>query len=219
MNWLQQIDSGGHMSATRSRRFLLPLLLVAMLVPGAARADQVAGPSYPPPGGVTLSTSGDSGRAGGLVWSYSELGFDFAQGATMWWGPWDQGAIGLAFDGLIDAPGETPAFSPSDSDLASGVAVWRGSSVMPLALGGSMTFPTRLTLRIENAGSFIDPGSVGIVGANAVVSNITGPYRVTAFFEGLSAGVWKPAKDLYDSVGAPPTSSMRTELGAGYWVI
>ena len=90
---------------SRPARGFAGVIAVCVIVwANAAWADTITGPSYPPPGGVTFSSSGNF-RTGTATWNYSN--FNSAQYGQLWWGPATLSAIQIAFDGSADSAGET----------------------------------------------------------------------------------------------------------------
>ncbi|HVM45756.1 MAG TPA: PKD domain-containing protein [Candidatus Thermoplasmatota archaeon] len=182
-----------------------------------------SGPTYPPPGGVTLTPSGHLGRAGGLTWSYADLDMDRFNG--IWWGPASATSFRFALDGAIDAAGETLVFD-FGSDTAAGQARWVGTTSVRHFSGGAwvvQSIPLRLTLRAmlpDNAPiPFVDPASVGLDGDLGAVVAVPGDYKVHVLLEGQRNGVWTPAYDLYDSLQTDPACScVRLSVGAGFYV-
>lgn len=182
----------------------------------AAAADPPpSGPAYPPPGGVTLTSDGDNGRAGGGTWTYTDLQLDLFD--PLMWGVHSDSLPQLSMDGATDGPGETMAFSPGESDLAAGRLVFAGQAELP----GHGTFPTRAIIATTTAGGAALPMTPAAgaelpahIGGVAVLG---GDFKANVRFE--VAGV--PAKDFFDA--APTTPEQAEDLhtsiaGAFYWV-
>ena len=93
-------------------------LAVAMSFPASPAMGQCIGePMFNPPGGVSFSTTGQASKAGGLTFTFADIGpgaFD-----NLWWGPRDDGSLKLALDGNNDEPGETLILSEiTDGDCS-----------------------------------------------------------------------------------------------------
>lgn len=198
------------------RGIALPLVafLTAALTMSASSADgTVAGPEYPPPGGVTLGASGNVGHAGGLTWTYDDL--DLTRFKSLWWGPAGAEAVGLSFDGAIDEPGEMLSFSAPSSDLAGGLAVWEGETTAQL-FEGTLIVPTRFTL--STAASLVAAGDAGLDAGIGAVRPVTGPYQITVLFEAFTDGSWKPAADAYFML-ATEGENLVSSFGAGFYYV
>ena len=83
--------------------------------PVALATPTPVGPVQPgsaPLTGVSFTSAGDIGRAGGLTYTFSGLTSGLlAQFQSLEWGPADANGVQLAMDGAIDAPGETLTFN------------------------------------------------------------------------------------------------------------
>jgi hypothetical protein len=186
-----------------------------LMMPTAGQAvGGVQGPAWPAPGGTDWVGTGEFGKAGGVNWSYSN--FDPSMWLELWWGPAGAGALNFAFDGEIDAEGETLTFSAADSDLENGIAVWTGEAFIPLVSGGA-TMPTRFMLL--SAEALVFEGDLGIDGPGAVVP-VTGDYSIDLHLEAFHGGTWKPALDLYDSLSTPAGAPGTVySIGGGFYYI
>jgi len=187
-----------------------------------ARAD---GPVTPAalPGGATLVSDTDTGngqqwgRAGGRSTTYAINNPDGFSALS--WGVVSGANPHLALDGTLDSS-ELLMFASGESDLAGSIARWTGQAALPLLGGGSVTIPTRFTLKVTRGGSplplFFAAGGVS-PGAD-VLSNI--PFTANFLFEmqyvtALPGGdnSWQPVLDLYDSLtvtqpGQPPSTNV-----------
>ncbi|MBN1978929.1 MAG: tandem-95 repeat protein [Anaerolineae bacterium] len=184
--------------------------VLALLFSSAALA--LTGPTSTPPGGVTVTYSDPTQRqigiAGGLDVAYSN--FDFNQFQTLYWGSAGAGAVGLAFDGAIDAPGETMSFSLTQSSLANGLARWTGSAGITYWTGSAWTspvLPTRFTIGVtdssDNPIPMVQASQVGIPGSGAVIT-VTGNFTANLLFEAYYSGSWQPALSLFNSLHTRP---------------
>ncbi len=84
-------------------------------------SDFFFGPAFPAPGGGSISSSGETGEAGGQTRTYSEL--DFAAYDHIWWG---LSGIGAAMDGAIDMASETFSLTSISGDGL--IAIWSGTT-------------------------------------------------------------------------------------------
>src|SRR4051794_18375412 len=145
---------GVEMRSGLRRLFVLVCVLgvvVGLTQSVAAAATTPIGPVQPgaaPLAGVTFTSAGDIGRAGGLTYTFSGVtGGLLGQFQSLEWGPADANAVQLSMDGLIDAPGETLTFAPGASDLANGRAIWTGTAQYPIAVApGMLSLQTRFTM-------------------------------------------------------------------------
>ena len=153
---------------------------------------------WPAPGGTDFNFSGNIGLAGGSTLTL--FNFDFAQFNQLWWGPAN---IGAAFDGTIDAAGETMTFQSASANTAT----WTGSSVLPVVTGPDPTLQTRFTATVTSGGNnWVSETSIGLPDNNnpAVVSEITSdPFTVNLLFEALSGGQWLPFLQVFNSADTP----------------
>jgi uncharacterized repeat protein (TIGR01451 family) len=191
-----------------------------------AWATTATGPTYPAPGGNTLTTTpnpvpdGQSAKAGGLTWTYS--GFDSTKYTKLFWGVDSSQPPQLAFDGTVDAPGETLTFDNASSDLPNGILRFTGQADIPLANSTAPVYDTRLTVTVTDGVNPIaltatgDLPGQGVDGVSssigAVVPVTIASYTVNVLFEASPNGTsWTPALDLYNSLetpsGAPITAS------------
>lgn len=150
---------------------------------------QYVGPEFPPPGGVSYSGSGDSGRGGGLTWNYWNL--DPTQYQNLYWGPSE--AVSMSIDNNFPT---TLSFDPGSSNLGAGVAVWSGTALYtsPINAWGWMNVDFVLTVS--------QPLSVSPIGGNTPVwAQISG----TTFWSNLQFrvqdfnGSWEPLLDFVDT--------------------
>ena len=143
----------------------------------AASASPVLGPTYPPPGGVTYSSTGSLG-SGTLVGTYS--GFDLSATDQLWWGA---NSIQLAMDGAVDSAGETLVFNAGLSNLAAGFAVYTGSTRLfqngnPTAVGTQ--YSVTLTDLLGNALAFnTTSAGLGLGGNSFPLYEVTGGFKAT----------------------------------------
>jgi len=170
------------------------------------------------PGGVTVvdsDTSGEAwGRSGGRSVTYT-LGIP-SNFTSMTWGAVGPNPVQLAFDGNIDAFGETLVLDNTLSNFAGGVAVWTGQAIIPLSGFPDLNLPTRFTLTVVD-GSSVPIPLASVPGENVPGINVLspgGPFTATLLFEADHDGThslpsgWTPVLDLFDNLptqaGNPP---------------
>jgi len=209
---------------------LRKVLVVACLLGGAVWAGQSAalaaptpsGPVQPgtaPVAGVTYTSSGDIGEAGGLTYSFSGLTSGvMAQFSDLEWGPADSSAVQLSMDGnaSFSEAGQTLSFDSGDSDLAGGTAVWSGTSQYPLAQPAeTVTLDTR----------FIMTASTGLIatsgyGDGATVP-VTGNFSVNLLFEVSADGgtTWTPATDYFNAQQNVIGNTIQSSFQGGFFYV
>jgi hypothetical protein len=190
-------------------------------VGGASIPNAIVGPVYPPPGNVTRVDSGDMGRVGGLTWSFSNFNPP-PQVAGMGWGPSSVSAPHLALDGTVDAASETLQFDPSQSNLAGGILVFTGSTSIVTVFNGTVTVPTRLTLKVSAGGTpsdLMSPTQLALPASIGGLVFVQGPFDANMLMEGLWNGMWTPVKDLYDNAATPSTATSQViiDFTAGFY--
>ncbi len=209
---------------------VIALTLTASASAGASPPGPT-GPVYPPPGGVTLTPSGDIGQAGGLTWSYS--GFTQSGWTHMVWG--SSAPPDLAFDapnGIdpcsscdagVDEPGETLTFDSADSNLAGGQLEWTGSAKINV-LGSDETLPTRLLMSVTDGTDpvgLMSPSALGLdpqIGGLVLV-DANPSYSVNLVFEAFRSGTWTPAKTLFDSLSTDSGAMVQDDFSGGFWYV
>jgi hypothetical protein len=171
------------------------------------------GPVFPPPGGVTLITSGACapprpveeciGRAGGTDLTF--IDFDLSQSLALYWGPEDANAVGLAFDCAIDEPGETMTLDLGQSDLVFGMARWTGSADITYWDGATWvtsTLNTRFTLVTSDLEGPISLSPSTIT--DTAVVTVPGDFVANLLMEACYDDNWTPALELFDALYTRP---------------
>jgi uncharacterized repeat protein (TIGR01451 family) len=208
------------------RLFLLGCVLglaVGLSQSVAKAADPTpVGPVQPgtsPFAGVTFTTTGDIGKAGGLTYSFTGLTGNLGQFSDVEWGPADTSAIQLALNGdpTFSTTGQTLTFNASDSDLGGGTAVWTGSSPYPLAQPPSdNTVPTRFVMTAST------PLNLTGYGDGATVT-VTGDFSVNLLFEVFDGTTWQPATDYFNSqqnvTYTPPAQGEYSSFLGGFFYV
>lgn len=204
------------------------LLVVASLLGGvvwvgqsAALADPTpSGPVQPgtaPVAGVTYTSSGNIGEAGGLTYSFSGLSSAvMAQFSDLEWGPADSSAVQLSLDGnaSFSEPGQTMSFDSTGSDLATGTAVWTGTTQYPIAQPAETL--TLDTMFIMTASTGLDATSGYGDGATVPVS---GNFSVNLLFEVSADGgtTWTPALDYFNAQQNVIGNTIQSSFQGGFF--
>jgi hypothetical protein len=179
---------------------------------GCADSQLVAmlDPTFPPYG-LTWTSAGDLGRAGGLTWTY--IGIQRSDLFHIDWILCDDPAeaCGLSLDGPIDSPAEAWHFS-ADSDLVNGKLVFVNSTHILLADSTTPALAGRLTLTIVDANNAAIPfAGVAMLGVTGRLGEYGAEITGTAFTLVAIAEVqnpvtltWTPFQDYYDAAATPP---------------
>lgn len=186
---------------------LTALLIAAstlVFASSAATAATLSYAGYPAPGGTTASGTGVVTN-GGRTWSYS--GFNpaaygdlyYAIGSTVG-STFSANMPALTADGSIDYL----SFNAGLSNLASGIAIWTGSTNVPLASGGSSVLYTEFKLSVKDASNaalaLTDSAPLGLPGAGAALK-VLGNFSATWEFLASTTGTsYSAALPLYDAL-------------------
>jgi len=201
---------------------------------GGPSTGEVQGPVYPPPGGVTLNTSGQLGSGLGVFFYFTD--FDLSQVNALAWGVDSNEPIQLAMDGTVDASGETLQFNAMDSDFANGVMRWTGSAEFtyqdPVTMNfTTVTLDTRLTVHVYDNSSDItisaatdaglpeEIGGLAPVNENYPTGGTNSPMTVNLLMEAFFEGAWQPVDDVFSSRNTPESSSVITSFGGGFYYL
>lgn len=180
-------------------------------------------PSFPP-FGLSWTPTGDLGRAGGLVWSYT--GIERGDHFHIYWIVCDDPATpcGISLDGPIDAT-ERWTFSATDSDLVNGRLVYTNTTHIALNDGSTPELTGRLTLTIVNQNdapmSWYAASALNVtprMGTHGAEITGTG-YKVTALAEVKDAtGPYTPYLAYYDSAPTPTAGgAVYTSFGGSFY--
>ena len=163
-----------------------------------------------PPFGLTWTSSGDLGRAGGLTWTYVNI--NRKDLFHIYWVLCDDPATpcGLSLDGPIDQGAEGWTMSVADSDMPSGKVVFTNTTNILLADTTSPQVTGRLSLTMVDGQSVAIPwndmASLHVTGlAGQYAAEIPGiAYTISAIAEVQDAtGAWVPYLDYYDAQSTP----------------
>jgi uncharacterized repeat protein (TIGR01451 family) len=199
--------------------------------------------SEPFDGMAWTSDEGNSGQEGGTSWTFTSWHPEIYP--YLAWGPAGADKVQFAFDGTIDNPGETLAFSSDESDRSAGRLRWLGSATMWWVEDGypqSATFETRFTLQVSDlagaplglvnpadlpADGFMAtlPPAVGDVGGILLVNRLTpgaAEFKAGLLFEvdtdlDPAGQTWAPAVDFYNSRNTNPSVSTVSHFTAGFY--
>jgi hypothetical protein len=191
---------------------------------GLAYSDPT-GPAYPPPGGVTFTSSGNSGSAGGEVYNFSN--FNFSQFGSLWWGPTnasDLPADSSAGIQNVNAPGYM-TFSGYDSTATglnnSGGYVWNSTAnwTFDSLNDGVVNVPTRFVLNFAGNANPTTKAMAAIPSGDPAeeVANITGNFQGNFVFEADFQGTWRPVLDFYNSAHCISGCGVDTSADFGFW--
>ena len=173
-----------------------------------------------PPYGLTWTSAGDMGRAGGMTWTYTGI-----QRADLFHIDWiicddPKTPCGVSLDGPIDVPGEKWAYSATDSDLPNGKIVFTNTTGVYLADGSTRPLTGRLTVTIVDGNNaptpFADIATLGVTALDGKYgAEIKGTgFKVTVLgeVEDTLTNTWTPYLDYYD---AAPTFDQDGGTDAG----
>jgi hypothetical protein len=232
-------------SSTLRRRVGVAVLAAATAVgvlavgagPASASVPVAFGPVFPPPGGITFSSSG-TGAAdpGGITYNYS--GFDLSAFSQIAWGL-DGTPVYVSMEGSVQ-PSDALAYNVTQSNLAAGVLVYTGSTSMN-GVFYSGPVSTKLVVTLTGHGGapapFLSqnalpasgfeatlPPSVGTIGGVAPYpSDGSGNLELHANLQFLAAaGIGNPttaADAFFNSEHPVSPQAISTSVGAGsYWL-
>ncbi len=173
-------------------------------------------PSY----GLTWTPTGDLGRAGGMVWTYT--GIQRMDLFHIYWILCDDPmeACGLSLDGPIDNTAEGWHFSASDSDLPNGKLGFVNSTHILLADTTMPALSGRLTVTMVDGSTMPVPfATVATLGVTARMGQYGAEIKGTGMTVTALAEVqdpttlaWTAFKDYYDAAATPAPA---TDAGGG----
>ncbi len=197
----------------------MPLTLVGLATAGieplAGASSSHVGPVYPAPGSGKLTTTGAVGQTGGVTFSFSKV--KTKKFKSMVWGLWYPKNPATWSFGLNTA---TLAFDSTDSNLASGEAVYSGSAEFPNLDGSTPSLPIRLVVQAEGGLAMETSTSahLGVKSSVGAVIPVTGNWSVNLTFEVSpdSGTTWEAADTYYDNTPHPEGSTSSSVNGA-FW--
>ena len=220
--------------------FLCGALIVLLPIVTNAALD---GPAWPAPGGTTYSWTGNSGMAGGQTNTYT--GFDNSAYSALYWGADSSYSVGLSFntDGETSSnpftgSGEVMTFNLADSNLADGIAVWTGSTVMGWYDDETHADPVWHTAAVQtkfvvtvtdlsgNAIAFMDSSLAGGPASIGALVEVTDPAGFKANMEWYAKldndTNWTPALEFfnlsaYDNHGTGDYINYNAQFAGGFY--
>jgi hypothetical protein len=168
------------------------------------------GAQFPPPGtyGYTFSQTGNIGRTGGNNFILSSVGLSTK--TASYWGPsiTSTGDLQMqcSLDGSSYTGTENFTYAPAESNLAGGIAVWRGNSILN-TLYGNVSVYLKCVLTATKPGPLVfpltDPTSLGLS------EEIGGLVKFSSLSDNLNANIiilastnnisFTPYLDFYDN--------------------
>jgi hypothetical protein len=179
-----------------------------------------------PPFGLTWTSAGDLGKAGGLTWTY--VGIERKDLFHIYWIICDDPTTpcGLSLDGPIDAPAEGWTFSAAASDLVNGKVVFTNTTHILLADTTTPMLNGRLTLTIVDQSNaklrFADVATLGVpprLGTYGAEITGTG-FTVVALAEvqDPTTLTWTPYIDYYNAQPTPTAGGgAYTSFGGSFY--
>ena len=193
--------------------FALSVLLALTTLASPPPATNYCGPIYPPPLGVTFSSSGSGiGRSGGITWDFQST--VLANSTTVFWGAkTNDGALGgvkLSFDdgqnyGGAEIMTYSSSLTTSAGGLANGYVVWSGQTQFP---DGTPVY-THCTMHVTLSGggnvALTSASSLGLptdIGGVVPVTSSSMHWQANILFEASfsSGSGFSPALNFYDDV-------------------
>jgi hypothetical protein len=179
-----------------------------------------------PPYGLTWTSGGDLGRAGGLTWTYIDIAREDL--FHIYWIVCDDPATpcGLSLDGPIDAPTESWQFSATDSAFTNGKLVFTNMTHILLADATMPALNGRLTLTIVDSTDapihFAAVTTLGVTGRlGQYGAEIMGTgFKVVALAEvqDPTTSAWAPYMDYYDAAPTPTAGGgTTTSFGGSFY--
>lgn len=220
-----------------ARRALLRSCVFVLVVCAMNARAAITGPTYPPPGGVIFSDTGDNGT-GQQISSSRQFIYQnlmMSNFRSLYWAP-DPSQLWLWLNG---ATGTNLTFDATSSNLPGGVAVWLGSSPYPYLTrtcftnftgfcnpaSTSTTYNVRFTVTVTTlAGSplaMTTASSVGVSGPGAVlpINQFNNSFRATISGQ-ANNGSWVSAQSVYNisgSNGPQFTGNLRSSFFGMFW--
>jgi len=179
-----------------------------------------------PPYGLTWTPTGELGRAGGMVWTYT--GITRADLFHIYWVLCDDPATpcAMSLDGPVDMPNEQWQFNAPSSDVLAGRLGFSNTTHITLADTTTLTLAGRMTVTIVDAADVAIPFNtllaLGVTGRDGEYgAEIAGAgYKVTALAEvyDTNAATWTPYLDYYDAAPtADPGLGTATSIGGSFY--
>lgn len=218
------------MNERKSLMHLAGAAALALIVHASATAAVPTLAPYPAPGGNAAAGIGDPAKSTGRTWTLS--GFDNNAYDKLYYtiGDYTSSGFDPAIGPLLTTRSSTSdrlSFNAGLSNLAAGVAVWSGSTVVFYNCGtsscSSAGIGTRFTLTVtdtsSNALALISPGTVGLGFAGALL-DVQGDFKANWLFEAqdpTASMAWKPSLDMYDALPKSSTYLHTSSVGGAFY--
>ena len=198
----------------------LPLALLTVVTAGtpptAGANPAHVGPVYPAPGSGKLATTGAIGQTGGVTFSFSKV--KTKKFKSMVWGLWYPANPPTWSFGLDTA---TLVFDSTDSNLASGEAVYSGAAEFPNLDGSTPSLPIRLVVQAEGGLAMEASANahLGVKKSVGAVIPVPGNWSVNLTFEVSpdSGTTWDPADTYFDGTAHMAGYATTSSVNGAFW--
>jgi len=193
----------------KSTFFIIGIVFSASLL----SADTLTNVGYPPPGGVTLGSSGSAGGSG-KTYSYSNFDIDPTLYSAFYWGPTtvlnvynstdaNQNPAPMAFEGLIDGAYEFDS-----------TATWALDSTQY----GNQNLNTRVLLTVTGLGAEDTEANLGASSDPSYpLFLVTGAFTATYQIQADENGTWTGVTTLYNELNTPEGNRVETSVGFSFF--
>lgn len=195
--------------------------------------DTFYGPENPPPKASSITFTGSAndgqiGFAGGKTFTITNI--TLANTTSVYWTMMENSII-LSMDGPAPySAAEVLEYSPSLSNLAGGVVVWTGSTLIPISNGSGYTSTpllSKFVMTVTSSASpfsLLDPVDLNLDAQCGGVALITGfdmvlTIKFEMFVSANGGSTWVPHLEYYNAAATPPEiESAYSEFNFGfYW--
>lgn len=207
-------------------------MLILVFWSSSARVLALSGPSSSLPdhfygtltyfnGESSVSSDGKMGTGGKTInISYNA---DSGYSGSIYWGPGNSSPVSISLDDQAYGASENLAYSSSDSNLANGTAVWRGSTYIYYWFANAYwinsQFQTRFTMTVTTSSgskvTLLTSSSVGAGSNPGVLVPMTAGtvYKVVMAFEVWDGSRWQAALNYFNDLH---TSGITTKYTFNY---
>ncbi len=189
----------------------LLVVLSLMALGSTARSATLAGPEYPPPGGVTFAPSG-AGSGIGLGKTFSYSNFDATKYGQLYWGP-----VSIL---NVNNVGETPATNMAFAGLVGefyefdSTAAWSYDSIQT----GLVQLPTKFLLSVIGLGTENTEASLGATtNPSYPLFQVTGNYSATFVFQVFYNSAWTPVRDFQNAHNNLGNTQVQTSVNFAFF--
>lgn len=188
------------------------------------------GPETTPPKDYSITTShpessGQIGREDGMLYTITNI--TLSNTTTIYWTMLDS-VVKLSMDGSVYDGLENMILNQVETDLSTGVVIWVGETVLPLADGSSESLLSKFIMTVVDISDspleLIDPVSIGLPvetgGAVLITDNaMTFKVRMEMLVSDDGGVSYTPHLDYYDSASTPEhvESAYSTYNYGFYW--